>query len=73
MELVRAERQAVPASLLEVPSDYRQVDFMMLNMTPEQEQKWKESQQKMQEMLQKLPPEQRKKMEEMMRRQGGGG
>jgi hypothetical protein len=73
MELVRVERQAVPASLLEVPPGYRQVDLMMLNATPEQEQQWKESQRKMQEMLQKLPPEQRKQMEEMLRRQGGGG
>jgi hypothetical protein len=73
MELVRAERQPVPASLLEIPPGYRQVDLMMVHMTPEQEQKWKESQQKMQEMLQKLPPEQRKKMEEMMRGQGSGG
>ena len=73
MELVRAEPQAVPASLLEVPPGYRQVDLMMLNATPEQEQQIKESQRKMQEMLQKLPPEQRKKMEEMLRQRGGGG
>jgi hypothetical protein len=70
IELVRFERKSVPASLFEIPSDYRKVDTMMETMatTPEQEKAMRDARKQMDEALEKMSPEERKQYEEMMKR-----
>jgi hypothetical protein len=71
-ELVRAERKAVPASVLEVPAGYQKVDAMMLHASPEHETTIRDAEEQMQESLKNLPPERRKQVEEMLRKMRGG-
>jgi len=70
IELVRFERKSLPASLFEIPSDYRKVDTMMETMatTPEQEKAMRDARKQMNEALEKMTPEERKQYEEMMKR-----
>ena len=37
MELTRVEKKSLPASLFEVPAGYKQTDFAVGGLTPEQE------------------------------------
>jgi len=62
MELVRAQRQKVPASMLEIPAGYAKTSVPQASP---------EMQRKLEEAMKDLPPEQRKQLEEMMRRGGG--
>ncbi len=60
MELVKAERKSLPASLFEIPAGYIKDDSGM-GMLP------KDAQDRMKEMLKNLPPEQREMLEKKMR------
>ena len=63
MELVRAQKKSLSASLFQVPADYKETGFAVGGLTPEQEKA-------MNEALKRMSPEQRKKYEEMMKRHG---
>ena len=63
MELVRAQKKSLPASLFQVPADYKETGFAVGGLTPEQEKA-------MSEALKHMSPEQRKQYEEMMKRHG---
>ena len=63
MELVRAEKKPLSASLFSVPADYKETGFAVGGLTPEQEKA-------MSDALKRMSPEQRKKYEEMMKRRG---
>lgn len=70
MELTKATRQSVPASMFNVPAGYKEVGLMGVMMSPEQEQAMSSQMKQMQEELAKMPPEQRKQIEEMMKKYG---
>jgi hypothetical protein len=70
MELTKATKQPVPASMFSVPAGYKEVGLMGVMMSPEQEQAISGQMKAMQEELSKLPPEQRKQIEEMMKKYG---
>jgi hypothetical protein len=70
MELTKATRQSVPASMFSVPAGYKEVGLMGVMMSPEQDQMMSEQMKAMQKELDKLPPEQRKQIEEMMKKYG---
>jgi Domain of unknown function (DUF4412) len=63
MELVRAQKKSLSASLFQVPAGYKETGMAVGGLTPEQEKA-------MGEALKKLSPEQRKQYEEMMKRHG---
>ena len=64
MELTRAEKKSVPASLFEIPAGYTKQEGMMGGMgvmaSPEQ-------QEQMRKAMENLTPEQRKQIEDMMK------
>ena len=62
MELVRAQKKSLSASLFQVPAGYKETGFAIGGLTPEQERA-------MSEALKRMSPEQRKQYEEMMKRQ----
>ncbi len=70
LELVKAEKRAVPAALVEIPAGYKKQEGMlgmmpgMLPIPPEQ-------QQTINKAMEKLSPEQRKMLEGMMKKKGG--
>jgi hypothetical protein len=68
MELTRADKKSLPASLFEVPAGYKQTDFAMGGLTPAQEKQMSDARKQMEEALKDMPPEQRKQYEEMMKR-----
>ena len=61
MELVRAQKKTLSASLFKVPADYKETGLAIGGLTPEQEKA-------MSDALQRMSPEQRKQYEEMMKR-----
>jgi len=63
MELTHLEKKSLPGSLFEVPAGYKQTDFAMGGMTPEQEKAMADIRAKMRE---KMTPEQRKAHDEAM-------
>ncbi len=63
MELVSYKKQAVSASLLEIPPGYKKTDPMGMFLSPE-------AQKQMQEMMKKMTPEQRKQIEDAMKKGG---
>jgi hypothetical protein len=63
MELVRAQKKALSASLFKVPADYKETGMAIGGLTPEQEKA-------MSDALERMSPEQRKQYEEMMKRYG---
>ena len=63
MELVRAQKKPLPASLFSVPADYKETGFAVGGLTPEQEKA-------MSDALKRMSPEQRKQYEETMKRHG---
>ncbi len=70
MELTRADKKSLPASLFEVPAGYKQTDFAVGGLTPEQQKAMGDAQKQMQESMKDMTPEQRKQVEEMMKRYG---
>ena len=63
MELVRAQKKSLSASLFAVPAGYKETGFAVGGLSPEQEKA-------MSEALKRMSPEQRKQYEEMMKRHG---
>ena len=63
MELLRAQKKSLSASLFQVPADYKETGFAIGGLTPEQEKM-------MSDALKRMSPEQRKQYEEMMKRHG---
>lgn len=63
MELVRAQKKSLSASLFQVPPDYKETGLAVGGLTPEQEKA-------MSEALKRMSPEQRRQYEEMMKRHG---
>jgi hypothetical protein len=70
MELLRAKRQKVPTSTLEVPAGYSRSEVPAQVVSPEMQQKMEEAMRQREEAMKNLPPEQRKQLEELMK--GGG-
>jgi hypothetical protein len=70
MELQKATKQSVPASMFTIPADYKETGMIGVMTSPEQDQAMSEQMKAMQKELEKLPPEQRKQIEEMMKKYG---
>jgi hypothetical protein len=70
LELVKAEKRAVPAALLEIPAGYKKQDGM-LGMMPGIMPISPEQQQTINKAMDKLTPEYRKMLEGMMKKKGG--
>jgi len=70
LELVKAEKRAVPASLLEIPAGYKKQEGM-LGMMPGMMPISPEQQQTLDKAMEKLTPEQRKMLEGIMKKKGG--
>jgi hypothetical protein len=68
MELTRVERRSLPAELFEVPAGYKQTDFAMGGLSPEQEKAMSDARRKMNERMDAMSPEERKQYEETMKR-----
>lgn len=68
MELTRIDRRSLPASLFEVPAGYKQTDFAMGGLSPEQDKAMSDARAQMNEAMEKMTPEERKQYEEMMKR-----
>lgn len=67
MELTKAEKRSLPASLFEIPAGYKKQEGMMGAMgvaSPE-------AQEQMRKAMENLTPEQRKQIEDMMKKQQG--
>ena len=71
LELVKAEKRAVAASLFEIPAGYKK-QAGMLGMMPGMMPLSPEQQQTINKAMEKLTPEQRKMLEGMMKHKGGG-
>jgi len=71
LELVKAEKRAVAASLFEIPAGYKK-QAGMLGMMPSMMPLSPEQQQTINKAMEKLTPEQRKMLEGMMKHKGGG-
>ena len=68
VELVHFEKKSPPASIFEIPADYREVKASVNTLlTPEQQQQMKEMRKK---ALENMTPEQRQKYEEYMKQHG---
>jgi hypothetical protein len=70
MELTRAQKKAVPAAMFQVPPGYKQTDFAVGGLTPEQEKAMGDARAQMNEAMKNMSPEERKQLEEMMKRYG---
>ena len=70
LELVKAEKRAVAASLFEIPAGYKKQEGM-LGMMPGMVPISPEQQQTINKAMEKLTPEQRKMLEGMMKHKGG--
>lgn len=78
MELVRADRKAVPASLFDLTGYQKSQETgygaatSQMQLSPEQQKKMDAARRQQEEALKNLPPEQRKQIEEMMKARQGG-
>jgi Spy/CpxP family protein refolding chaperone len=78
MELVKADRKAVPAALLDLSGYTKSQETgygaaaAQMQLSPEQQKKMDASRKQQEEALKNLTPEQRKQIEEMMKKQGAG-
>ncbi|HEY3203811.1 MAG TPA: DUF4412 domain-containing protein [Thermoanaerobaculia bacterium] len=70
MELTRLEKKPLPGSLFEVPAGYKESDFAMGGLTPEQERTMADAKAKMNEALEEMTPEERKAYEDAMKKYG---
>jgi hypothetical protein len=71
LELVKAEKRTVAASLFEIPAGYKKQEGM-LGMMPGMMPISPEQQQTINKAMEKLTPEQRKMLEGLMKHKGGG-
>jgi Domain of unknown function (DUF4412) len=65
MELTKLEKKTLPASLFEVPADYKQTDAAIGGLTPEQRKAMEDMRRR---MIEKMSPEQRKAYEDAIQR-----
>jgi hypothetical protein len=70
MELTRAEKKSLPASLFQVPAGYTQTDLAVGGLSPEQQKAMADAQKQMKDAMKDMTPEQRRQVEEMMKRYG---
>jgi hypothetical protein len=63
MEMTRLEKKSLPASLFEIPAGYKEAEFAIRGLTPEQEKA-------MSAMRERMTPEQRRAYEDAMKRYG---
>lgn len=66
MELVSFEKKSLPASLFEIPPDYKKTEGSGLYLTPEQQKAMDDARKA---AMEHMTPEQRKKMEEYLQKQ----
>jgi hypothetical protein len=65
MELTKVEKKTLPASLFEVPADYKKTDAAIGGLTPEQRKAMEDARK---HMLENMTPEQRKAYEDAIKR-----
>ncbi len=70
MELVKAQKKALPAAMFQVPPGYKQTDLAIGGLSPEQEKAMADARAQMDEAMKNMSPEERKQVEEMMKRYG---
>jgi hypothetical protein len=68
MVLTHLEKGPVSAALFEVPAGYKETDFAIGGLTPEQQKAVADARAKMRQSLDKMTPEQRKAYEDAMKR-----
>jgi hypothetical protein len=74
MELAKAERKAVPASLFDLSGYTKSQDTVsQMQMSPEKQKKMDAARRQQEEAMKKMTPEQRKQIEEMMKAGQGAG
>jgi hypothetical protein len=71
MELTSLDKKPLSASLFDVPADYKETDYAIGGMTPEQRKAMADARKRIGEALEKMTPEQRKAYEDAMRKHGG--
>lgn len=73
MEVVKAEKKALPASLFQIPADYKKSAGGLMGDMPGMSSPDMDALKKqMEDALKNLPPEQREMMEKMMKQRGAG-
>ncbi len=70
MEMTKIERGPVSEALFEIPAGYKETDFAIGGLSPEQQKAVSDARAKMREALEKMTPEQRKAYEDAMRKAG---
>lgn len=68
MEMTKIERGPVNAALFEVPAGYKETDFAIGGLSPEQQKAVSDARAKMRAALDRMTPEQRKAYEDAMRK-----
>ena len=68
MEMTKIERGPVSDALFEVPAGYKETDFAIGGLSPEQQKAVSDARAKMRQALDKMTPEQRKAYEDAMRK-----
>ena len=70
LEMTHMERGPVSEALFEIPSGYKETDFAMGGLSPEQQKAVSDARAKMRQALERMTPEQRKAYEDAMRKAG---
>ena len=70
LEMTKIDRGPVSEALFEIPAGYKETDFAMGGLSPEQQKAVSDARAKMREALEKMTPEQRKAYEDAMRKSG---
>lgn len=68
MEVTRVTKGPVPEALFEVPAGYKETEFAMGGLSPEQQKSVSDARAKMREALAHMTPEQRKAYEDAMKK-----
>ena len=68
MVVTKIDREPVSASLFEVPAGYKQTEFAIGGLSPEQQKAVSDARTRMREALDRMTPEQRKAYEDAMKR-----
>ncbi len=68
MVLTHIEKGPVSAALFEIPAGYRETEFAIGGLTPEQQKAVSDARARMRESLEKMTPEQRKAYEDAMKK-----
>jgi hypothetical protein len=67
MEVTRVTKGPVPDALFEIPAGYKETEFAMGGLSPEQQKSVSDARAKMREALERMTPEQRKQYEDAMK------